>query len=128
MSVNNLTDLEQTFSQNTVDHKLRNLATHLTQIQTLSNDPASINRVHDLISESRYFIEWTVPDMDIDQGAELVDLGRFLTRWLFDWEESWSNTGVKEQIIQEVAPWPKRVLQMSEFFSRSQVVHGNVSN
>jgi hypothetical protein len=29
---------------------------------------------------------------DIDQAAELVDLGRVLTGWLFDKEKIWSNS------------------------------------
>jgi hypothetical protein len=110
----NLTYLQENFVQHSVATRLSNLATHLTQIQSLLHDPALMNLVNDLIDESRYFIEWTVPEMDIDQAAELVDLGRFLTRWLFDWEQIWSSAEVKNQIIQELGIWSERVLQIAQ--------------
>jgi hypothetical membrane protein len=28
-------------------------------------------------------------DIDVDASAELVDLGRVFTRWLFNWEKIW---------------------------------------
>jgi hypothetical protein len=59
-----------------------------------------------------YFIEWIAPDIDIDNAFELANLGRFLTRWLFNWEQSWNNTEAKNQIIQQLDIWSDSVLQM----------------
>ncbi|MDF5729836.1 MAG: hypothetical protein PUP92_17950 [Rhizonema sp. PD38] len=72
--------------------------------------------------ESRYFIEWTVPDMvllDIDQAAELVDLGRVLTHWLFNREKIWSDATEKSKAIQLADDWFERVLQISLLQSQS---------
>ena len=44
----------------------------------------------------------------------LANLGRFLTRWLFNWEQAWNDTDAKNQIIQELGIWSDSVLQMSK--------------
>jgi hypothetical protein len=53
--------------------------------------------------ESRYYIEWIVPqfvDIDVDASAELVDLGRVLTRWLFNWEKIWVDAEERNEVAQ----------------------------
>jgi hypothetical protein len=70
-----------------------------------------------LVKESRYFIEWTVPDMlkadDIDRACELVDLVRLLTNWLFDWDGIWSDAQKKQSASLETSYWLRRVLEIS---------------
>ncbi|MEH2393308.1 MAG: hypothetical protein V7K21_17185 [Nostoc sp.] len=67
--------------------------------------------------ESRYFIKWIVPDMvkadEIDRAAELVDLVRVLTRWLFKWGTIWSDATEKLSATQQTENWLKRVLEIS---------------
>jgi len=31
-----------------------------------------------------YLIKWIAPDVEFDHAFELANLGRFLTRWLFN--------------------------------------------
>jgi hypothetical protein len=50
---------------------------------------------------------------DIDQAAELVDLGRVLTRWLFKWDNIWSDTTEKLSAAQQTKEWLRRVLEIS---------------
>ena len=40
-----------------------------------------------LIRDCRYLIEWTAPEMEIDQAVELVEIQRQLSSWLFHWEQ-----------------------------------------
>lgn len=43
-----------------------------------------------LIKESLDFIEWTAPtlvEINVEQAAELVDIGRVLARWHYRWEQ-----------------------------------------
>lgn len=81
--MNDFVSKEQSFVQNGVTTRLHHLAAHLEQIQALWTGLSSQELMLTLVKESRYFIEWTVPDMvkadDIDRAAELVDLGRLLT-------------------------------------------------
>ena len=100
------------------EHKLENLS----QIKNLYVEGSHQESILNLAKENRYFIEWTVPDMvllDIDQAAELVDLGRVLTRWLFNWEKIWSDSTEKTKAIQQAEDWFERVLEISQIQSQS---------
>jgi hypothetical protein len=105
---------KQQFTQDNIPTRLGKLANQLNRIYSLSHDSTQADLVKSLINESRYFIEWTAPEMDIDLAAELVDLMRFLTRWLAHWEEINNDNEVKNQTSQQLTNWTERVLQISE--------------
>ncbi|NMG17992.1 hypothetical protein [Brasilonema bromeliae] len=116
---------KQSFVKNDIPNRLHKLAENLSQIKNLCAEESHQESILNLAKESRYFIEWTVPDMvqaDIDQAAELVDLGRVLTRWLFDWEKIWSDSKEKTKIAQQAEDWLKRVLEISRSQSESITV------
>jgi hypothetical protein len=50
----------------------------------------------------------------IDRAAELVDLGRVLTRWLFELEKIWDDSQEKMQVAQQTEHWFQRVLEISQ--------------
>ncbi|MCC5611162.1 hypothetical protein LC612_31505 [Nostoc sp. CHAB 5834] len=112
-----VTPKQQIFMQDDVTTRLRRLATHLSQIQSLWTQGSSEDLILALVDESRYFIEWTVPDMvkadDIDRACELVDLVRLLTRWLFHWDNIWTDAEQKQSASQEISYWLQRVLEIS---------------
>ncbi|QSJ20731.1 hypothetical protein JYQ62_10610 [Nostoc sp. UHCC 0702] len=113
-----VTPEQQAFMQDDVPTRLHRLAQHLEQIQSLWTGASSSQElILDLIKESRYFLEWTVPDMvradDIDRAAELVDLGRLLTRWLFHWEDMWSDAQQKQAAALATEDWLRRVIEIA---------------
>ena len=117
-----LTLKQQSFVKNDIPTRLHQLAENLSKIKNLYAEGSHQESILNLAKESRYFIEWTVPDMvplDIDQAAELVDLGRVLTRWLFNWEKIWSDSIEKSKAIQLADDWFKRVLEISLLQSQS---------
>ncbi|WP_413176228.1 hypothetical protein [Anabaena azotica] len=109
----NLTYKQETFIKDAIYIKLNNLNTHLTQIQSLSQDTGNNEIVKSLIRETMYFIEWITPDVEFDHAFELANLGRFLSRWLFS-VEGWNNTDIKNQFIQELVTWNDCILEMSK--------------
>jgi hypothetical protein len=112
-----VTPKQQIFMQDDVTTRLRRLATHLSQIQSLWTQGSSEDVILALIDESRYFVEWTVPDMvkadDIDRACELVDLVRLLTRWLFHWDNIWTDAEQKQSASAQISYWLQRVLEIS---------------
>ncbi len=103
---------QERFQQNDIPTRLSRLAAHLDQIGLLASDVTQGTVAATLTRESIYYIEWTVPhivDKDIDQAAELVDLGRILARWLFKWETIWFNGEVRSEITQVTRNWSERV-------------------
>ncbi|MGM3309697.1 hypothetical protein ACSQ6I_27565 [Anabaena sp. WFMT] len=107
------TTLQATFIKDDVAIRLNNLNNHLKQIQALSQDSANNEVVKALIRETMYFIEWIAPDIEFDHAFELANLGRFLTRWLFN-AEAWSHTESENQFTQELGNWNNRILQISQ--------------
>ena len=125
-----MTDLtlkQQNFTNNDIPTRLQELGANLAQIQTLFIDAEQQQAILNLAKESRHYIEWIVPDMvkkdDIDQAAELVDLGRVLTRWLFDREKIWSdstdNVETRTQASSQAQQWLQRVFEISQTYERS---------
>jgi four helix bundle protein len=113
-SISGLTYEQETFVQDSIPVRLGKLVTNLARINQLFSDSTHEDVVKSLIRETMYFLEWIAPDIDIDNAFELANLGRFLTRWLFNWEPAWNNTDAKNQIIQELGIWSDSVLQMSK--------------
>lgn len=115
--MNDFVSKEQSFVQDDVTIRLHHLAAHLEQIQSLWTGVSSQELMLTLVKESRYFLEWTVPDMvkadDIDRACELVDLGRMSTRWLFHWDNIWSDAEQKQSASLETSYWLRRVLEIS---------------
>ncbi len=130
---------QERFQQNDIPTRLNYLAAHFNQIQSLAMPGATIDpdiasrpvgsiafdsseQIVSLMRESRYYIEWIVPhliDIDIDQAAELVDLGRVLTRWLFDWEKIWTDTDSRSEVAQIAGSLSERILEMPELLSET---------
>ncbi|YAF99199.1 MAG: hypothetical protein AB3A66_27395 (plasmid) [Nodularia sp. CChRGM 3473] len=112
-----VTPEQKIFTQDDVPTRLRHLAAHLSQIHSLWTQISSQELMLPLVKESRYFLEWTVPDMvqadDIDRAAELVDLGRFLTRWLFNWDKIWADPEQRQSAAGQTQDWLRRVLEIS---------------
>ncbi|MBD2295098.1 hypothetical protein H6G06_16825 [Anabaena sphaerica FACHB-251] len=112
----NLTYNQASFIKDDVSIRLNKLNNHLKQIQGLSEDPDNNEVVKTLIKETMYFIEWIAPDVEFDHAFELANLGRFLTKWLFN-VEAWNNTETDNQFTQELENWNNRILQVSQLLS-----------
>ncbi|MBW4635279.1 MAG: hypothetical protein KME30_26310 [Iphinoe sp. HA4291-MV1] len=113
------TKKHERFLQDNIPTRLGHLAANLARINSFSDNSTHPDFVVSLIRESKYFIEWTASQMDIDQAAELVELGRTLTHWQFNWEKIWSDTTALNQVQAEVSLWSQRVLNMSGLLSES---------
>ncbi|MBD2435165.1 MULTISPECIES: hypothetical protein [Fischerella] len=114
-----LTKKQERFLQDDIPTRLGHLAANLARIKSFSDEQTHPDFAVNLIRESQYFIEWTAPQMDIDTAAELVDLGRTLSRWKLNWEKIWSDAAALSQVKGEVASWSQRVLDMSGLLSES---------
>ncbi|MBW4595406.1 MAG: hypothetical protein KME46_21500 [Brasilonema angustatum HA4187-MV1] len=51
--------------------------------------------------------------MDIDTAGELVNLGRTLSRWKFNWDKIWSDAITRMNVAQIAGAWSERVQTMS---------------
>ncbi|BAB78137.1 hypothetical protein ACN23B_27195 (plasmid) [Anabaena sp. FACHB-709] len=109
---------QQIFMQDDVSTRLHRLTNHLSQIYSLWTRESSKDLMLPLVKESRYFIEWTVPDMveaqDVDRACELVDLVRLMTNWLFDWDKIWSDAEQRQSAASQTQNWLYRVTEIAD--------------
>lgn len=75
--------------------QLASLSLNLTRIQTLAQSGTDELVAQHLVRESQFFIEWTVPNMNLETdllfATELVALQRLLSHWKIGWSEVWAN-------------------------------------
>ncbi len=90
------------------------------------SEPHQIIRPHDagreavesLIAESKFFIEWTAPEAEVNIATELVELQIQLPRWQYNWARMWDDPVLRSKLAEESAAWSQRVLEMSGLLSR----------
>ncbi|BAY22428.1 hypothetical protein NIES2100_21910 [Calothrix sp. NIES-2100] len=118
--MNTVTLDRERFQQNDIPTRLNHLAAHLAQIQSFVTNGTGEDKIVSLMRESLYFIEWTVPhyiDTDVDRSAELVDLGRILAQWLFNWEKIWADIEKRTEVAQIAGSLSERVQEVSSLAS-----------
>ena len=107
--MNNLAYSQQIYLQFDTSQQLNSLAERLDHITTICNGANDLSSVVELIRESQYFIEWTAPNLSIDDAAILVDLGRILATWKYQWTEISSNPASILEVHDLAQNWHKRI-------------------
>jgi hypothetical protein len=118
--MNTVTLDRESFQQNDIPTQLNHLAAHLDQMRSLILTGTDSDKIVSLMRESRYYIEWIVPqflEIDVDSSAELVDLGRILTQWLFNWEKIWVDAEERSGVAQIAGSLSERVWEVSSLAS-----------
>ena len=93
--------------------RLGGLAANLSRISSFSDDIRHRKQVEDLISESKYFIEWTTSHAKITDQEQLVALQLELARWLLRLEREWENESVRGELAESARTRSDEILQMS---------------
>ncbi len=89
--------------------RLGGLAANLRRIKSFASHDANCEAVESLIDESKYFIEWTAAEVEVDTAAELVELHVQLARW----QRNWADPTQCSQVAEQSAAWSQRVSEMS---------------
>ncbi len=103
------------YLQQDISTRLGGIAADLARVASASNIPA-VTAVHDLLEESRAFIEWTTPSLlpnRVDDAARLVEVGRGLTHWYWSWYEAQNDPTEREKLSEQAHTWSDEVLAMS---------------
>lgn len=107
------TPIQERYLRDSVPVRLGGLAANLRRIKSFSAQEASREAVGTLIEESKYFIEWTARDTQIETAAQLVELQIQLARWQRNWPQIWSDSSRRQQIAEQSLAWSERVLEFS---------------
>jgi hypothetical protein len=93
--------------------RLGGLAANLARIKSFSDHPDHRDAVESLLEESKFFIEWTTPDAELDLQAELVELQIQLARWQQSWSNIWADSEKRTGVIEQASAWSERLLKIS---------------
>ncbi|MBL8187115.1 MAG: hypothetical protein JNK38_03865 [Acidobacteria bacterium] len=101
------------FMRDRLPVRLGNLASNLARIDSISKHPSLGDSASKVVTESKYFIEWTAAEASLIQQVELLELQRTLARWGLSWNELWNDPEKRNHIGSEARYWSNRVLALS---------------
>ena len=93
--------------------RLGGLSANLARIKTLTGKAVSQETIIYLIRESKFFIEWTAMDADIDITVELVELQIQLALWQLRWTKIWADPAQRMEVAAQAQIWSDRILERS---------------
>lgn len=108
--------IQERYLKDNLSVRLGGLAADLSRIASFLDDPKSSPAISGLIQESRWFVEWSAPDLlpdRIDDAAALVDIQRKLTHWYWGWNEAQNDPAQRAQLAEQAQAWSDQVLEMS---------------
>ena len=109
--------VQQRYLRDPSPARLGGLAANLARIESFSDHVEHRDVVQSLLEESKFFIEWAAPDVELDIQAELVELQIQLARWQLNWTEIWSSAERRMAMAAQARAWSGRVLKMSGMLS-----------
>jgi hypothetical protein len=105
--------LKQRYLQSDRSAQLESITLNLARIQTLASSTDDGPIAKHLVRESQFFIEWTVPTIDLEKdisiATELVELQRQLSEWKLDWETLWTNADDRIFLATQAQQWCDRL-------------------
>jgi len=108
-----LQEIKQRYMKDALPIRLGGLAANLARVNTFSRYDANQEAVFGLMNESKYFIEWTAHEAELEVAAQLVDLQIKLAYWQQDWATIWADKEKRQIIAQESRQWSDKVLELS---------------
>ena len=89
--------------------QIDSLMLNLVRLQALADSGADELVARHLVRESQFFIEWTVPSLNLETdltfATELIDLQRLLSRWKLKWPELWGSDQERKGIAAIAQSW-----------------------
>ncbi|CAN5451261.1 hypothetical protein BH20ACI1_BH20ACI1_18280 [soil metagenome] len=116
--MNNLTEIKQRYLRDSIPVRLGGLAANLARVKSFSKNSANGQAVFNLFEESKFFIEWTADETEIETKIELVELQLQIALWQRQWQTIWDDETKRNDIAQTSAEWSKKVLKKSGLLSR----------
>jgi hypothetical protein len=101
--------LKARYLQVSPTEQMDSLSLNLIRLQALAESGAEGSVARHLVRESQFFIEWTVPilnlETDMTLATELLSLQRLLSRWKLSWPELWSSSLQRQQMAESARYW-----------------------
>ena len=105
----NLSDRRSRYLADDIPVRLGGIAANLARVASSASNPANRPAILGMIEESKWFIEWAAPSLEIDIAARLAEIQVSLAMI-----ESRINQGMPaSEIADQAACWSEEILNMS---------------
>ncbi len=108
--MNNLEQRRERYLKDSLQVRLGGLAANLARISSFTKNPANLEAVRSLIDESKFFIEWTAGEAELETSAKLVELQIELALMQRHFHKTWNDEESRLNIGQQAKDWSKQVL------------------
>ncbi|CAN5717897.1 hypothetical protein BH20ACI4_BH20ACI4_00030 [soil metagenome] len=108
--MNNRDERRDRYLKDNLQTRLGGLAANLARISSFVKNPANLEAVKSIIEESKFFIEWTAAETEIEKSFELVKLQIDLALLERKLEVDWSDNENRDAIGKQAKLWSKQVL------------------
>jgi hypothetical protein len=105
--------LKERYLRDNLPIRLGGIAANLARIKSFSQDVENSVAVESLLQESKWFIEWTAADAEIEIAAELVELQVQLACWQCCWSTIWEDAEQRMEVADRAKMWSEKVLNFS---------------
>jgi hypothetical protein len=109
----NWAEIKARYLRDTLPIRLGGIAANLARAHSFTRNPLNEQAVEGLLEESKYLIEWTAPDAEVDAASRLVELQIQLALWQRDWKSIWGNPAQRQAVADRCQAWSDQVLEMS---------------
>lgn len=107
------TVIQERYLRDALPIRLGGLAANLARITSFSRNIANYDVVESLLNESKFFIEWTANEAEVNAAAELVELQIQLARWQRNLARIWADPVQRVKFGEQSHHWSEHVLGMS---------------
>ncbi|KAM3097399.1 hypothetical protein ACKFKF_20085 [Phormidesmis sp. 146-12] len=115
----NWNQLKERFLRDGVPIRLGELASNLSRIKSFSYEESLQQAVEQMLQESKFFVEWTIGEVEANVAVELNELYAQLTRWEKDFSGLWADLDQRTEMSEQARKWSDRILERSDLLSES---------
>jgi hypothetical protein len=116
--MNDTSPIRERYLKDDLPTRIGGIAMNLSRIKSFAAKDANRAAVESVIEESKWFIEWTAREAEIDVAAQLVELQLQLARWQHQFNSIWNDPAKRTEMIGQSGEWSQRVLEMSGLLQR----------
>jgi len=108
-----LDKLRSRYLQDSIPVRLGGLAANLARVVSFSKHDDHREAVSATLQESKWFIEWTAAELEINDTAELARLQTQMALWQLQSHKRWNDNNWRSELTGQAQSWSQRILQMS---------------
>ncbi len=111
--MSDLARIKERYLRDDLPVRLGNLAANLARVSVFLTNPANHRAVDSLLTESKFFIEWSAAETEVEIAAELIEMQVQIARWQIRLTSILNDPAHQVQVAEQAQQWSKRVLHVS---------------